>query len=117
MPYFYHIAHLYVYTHKVKHDFYGHCESELQPVYITGRIALNRFALIPFDYRSTFTPVVLNQITSRLGSIRGTAFTCVVRITRLLIQSSSIQFNSSTTVQGGTIGIEAVRLDSCLYYE
>ena len=36
----------------------------LQPVYTTGQIALNRFGSIQFDYRSTFTTVVLNWIIS-----------------------------------------------------
>ena len=36
----------------------------LQPVYTTGRIVLNRFARIQFDYRSKLTPVVLNRISS-----------------------------------------------------
>ena len=39
-------------------------ELNSQPVYTTGRIALNRFALNQFNYRRTFTPVVLNQISS-----------------------------------------------------
>ena len=85
----------------------------LQPVYTTGQIVLNRFASNQFNYRSTFAPVVLNQISS----IRGTAFTHVVGITQLLIWSSSIQFNLSATVRGGTIGIESVRFDSHLHYD
>ena len=35
----------------------------LQPVYAPGQIALNQSALIQFDYRSMFTPVVLNRIS------------------------------------------------------
>ena len=59
-----------------------------------------------------------------LGSIHGIVFTCVVHIyyisayfTQLLVQSSLIWFDSSTTVRGGTTRIEAVRFDLCLYYE
>ena len=85
----------------------------LQPVYTTDRIVLNRVSSNQFNYRSTFAPVVLN----RISSIRGTAFTHVVGITQLLIWSSSIRFNLSTTVRGGTIGIESVRFDSHLHYE
>ena len=49
------------------------------------------------------------------GSICGTAFTRIVRIMLLLIRSSSIQFDSSTTVRGGAIGIKAVQFDSRLH--
>ena len=84
----------------------------VQPVYTTGQICFDSIRLQEYVYTSG---VESNQFD--LGSILGTVFTRVVCITHLLIQSSSIRFDSSTTVRGGTIGIEAVRFDSCLHYE
>ena len=52
-----------------------------------------------------------------LGSICGTTFARVVHITQLFVRSSLIRFDSSTTVRGGTIRIEAVRFNSPLHYE
>ena len=76
-------------------------------------MALNELLWFNSITRSTFIPVVLN----RISSIYRTVFTCVVHITQLLVRSSLIQFDSSATVWGATIGIKAVLFDSRLHYE
>ena len=88
-----------------------------QPVCATGRIGLKLicFDSIQFQEYVYTSGAESNQFD--LSSICGTTFTCVVHITRVLVRSSSIRFNLSTTVQSGTIRIKAVRFDSCLHYE
>ena len=52
----------------------------LQPVYIRGRIVLNQFASIQFDYRGYIYTSGAESNQFNLGLIRGTAFTRVVHI-------------------------------------
>ena len=85
------------------------------PVYTTGQIALNQFASIQFNYRSTFTPLVLNRISSilvqyttinsiQLDSIRGSQSE--------VVPSESKQFDSIRVYTMSEI--EPVRIDSNL---